>query len=119
VSWWSGTWLSCTVGWVRISAEWNRFGRLVSTSALMSDMPRKNGWTIAEHPGDATPDRTQRLLNHAVWDTGAAVAEVRGFVVQHLADGLAVATLDESGQEKQGSATAASTWGARAASPMG
>jgi SRSO17 transposase len=75
-------------------------------AALMSDLPRKNGWTIAEHSGDATPDRTQRLLNHAVWDTGAAVAEVRGFVVQHLADELAVAALDESGQEKQGSATA-------------
>jgi hypothetical protein len=29
---------------------------------------RKNGWTIAEHAGDATPDRTQRLLNRAVWD---------------------------------------------------
>ena len=38
-------------------------------SALMSDLPRKNGWTVAEHAGDATPDRTQRLLNHAVWDT--------------------------------------------------
>ena len=39
--------------------------------ALMSDLPRKNGWTIAEHVGDASPDRTQRLLNHAVWDHDA------------------------------------------------
>jgi hypothetical protein len=31
---------------------------------LISDLPRKNGWTIAEHAGDGTPDRTQRLLNH-------------------------------------------------------
>jgi hypothetical protein len=35
-------------------------------SGLASDLPRKNGWTIAEHAGDHTPDRTQRLLNHAV-----------------------------------------------------
>ena len=41
-------------------------------AGLISDLPRKNGWTIAEHAGDATPDRTQRLLNHAVWDTDAA-----------------------------------------------
>lgn len=75
-------------------------------AALASDLPRKNGWTIAEHAGDETPDRTQRLLNHAVWDTGAAMATVRAFVVEQLADELAVAALDESGQEKQGGATA-------------
>jgi hypothetical protein len=46
--------------------------------ALMSDLPRKNGWTIAEHAGDLTPDRTQRLLNHAVWDTDQAQVAVRG-----------------------------------------
>lgn len=34
-------------------------------SALLADLPRKNGWQIAEYVGDATPDRTQRLLNHA------------------------------------------------------
>ena len=28
----------------------------------------RNGWTIAEHAGDRTPDRTQRLLNRASWD---------------------------------------------------
>jgi hypothetical protein len=48
-------------------------------------------WTnyLAEHAGDATPDRMQRLLNHAVWDQP-----------------LVVAALDESGQEKTGTATA-------------
>jgi SRSO17 transposase len=54
-------------------------------AALMSDLPRKNGWTIAEHVGDASPDRTQRLLNHAVWDEGQAIGVVRGFVAEHLA----------------------------------
>lgn len=77
-------------------------------TALMSDLPRKNGWTIAEHAGDTTPDRTQRLLNHAVWDTEKAAGVIRGFVVEHLAPGaeLTVGALDESGHQKQGTATA-------------
>lgn len=50
--------------------------------ALMSDLLRKNGWTIAEHVGDRTPDPTQRLLNHAVWDHDRATAVVRKFVVE-------------------------------------
>jgi transposase len=33
---------------------------------LLSDLPRKNGWTLAERAADRTPDRTQRLLNRAV-----------------------------------------------------
>lgn len=76
-------------------------------AGLMSDLPRKNGWTLAEHAGDATPDRMQRLLNHAVWDHDAVQGVVRGFVAEQLRDQpLVVAALDESGQEKQGDATA-------------
>jgi SRSO17 transposase len=74
---------------------------------LMSDMPRKNAWTIAEHAGDATPHRMQRLLNRAVWDTAAAMAVVRQFVAERLGDQpLRVAALDETGQQKQGTFTA-------------
>ena len=73
--------------------------------ALMSDLPRKNCWTIAEHAGDASPGRMQHLLERAKWDTMAAMAAVRGFVCEHLDDGDAVAILDESGQEKKGTAT--------------
>jgi len=63
----------------------------------MSDLPRKNGWTIAKHVGDATPDRTQRLLNHTVWDHDAAMRVVRGYMAEHLGDQpLVVAALDES-----------------------
>jgi SRSO17 transposase len=76
-------------------------------AAVMSDLPRKNGWTIAEHVGDATADRTQRLLNDAVWDHEAAMGVVRGFVAEHLrGQPWVVAALDESGQAKQGEATA-------------
>jgi SRSO17 transposase len=74
-------------------------------TALVGNLPRKNGWTIAEHAGDACPDPTQRLLNHAVWDHDAAMATIRGFVVEALGDQpLVVAALDESGQEKDGTA---------------
>jgi len=78
---------------------------------LMEDLPRKNGWTLAEAAGDATPDRMQRLLNHASWNVHTAMGVVRDFVVEHLADpdagpGMAVAVLDETGQEKKGEHTA-------------
>ena len=32
---------------------------------LLSDLPRKNCWTIAEHAGHATPDGLQHLLARA------------------------------------------------------
>jgi SRSO17 transposase len=73
--------------------------------ALMSDLPRKNCWTIAEYVGHATPGRMQHLLQAARWDTMGAMAAVRAFVCEHLDDGNAVAILDESGQEKKGIAT--------------
>lgn len=73
--------------------------------ALMSDLPRKNCWTIAEHAGDAAPHTMQHLLHRAKWDTTAVMAAVRGFVCTRLDDGAAVAVLDESGQEKKGTAT--------------
>jgi SRSO17 transposase len=76
--------------------------------ALTADLPRRNGWQIAEWAGDATPDKTQRLLDHAVWDEHAAMGVVAGFVAERLAvadDALAVVVLDESGQEKKGTST--------------
>jgi len=92
---------------------WLQAGKYVG--AVMSDMPARNGWTIARHAGDVTPDRTQRLLNRAVWDGVAAMGVVRRFAVAGLDEaairlgrrrGLAVGALDETGQEKQGTATA-------------
>jgi hypothetical protein len=56
---------------------WLQAGKYVS--ALVSELPRVNGWSIARHGRDQTPDRTQRLLNHASWDTFAAMSVVRRF----------------------------------------
>jgi hypothetical protein len=72
----------------------------------ISDLPRKNCWTLAEYAGDPTPDRMQRLLERASWDTLATMATVRAIAVDHLTgDGLAVLVLDEGGDEKTGTAT--------------
>ncbi|MFY1694337.1 IS701 family transposase [Solwaraspora sp. WMMA2101] len=74
---------------------------------LIADLPRKNCWTLAEHAGDTTPDRMQRLLERAVWDTDKAMGVVRDFAVARLADPDGDNTLifDESGVEKTGTGT--------------
>jgi SRSO17 transposase len=92
---------------------WLQAGKYAA--AVMSELPRQNGWTIAERSGDRTPDRTQRLLNRAVWDTSAAMGVVRRFAVAGLDEaarrtgrprGLAVGAIDETGQVKAGTRTA-------------
>jgi len=92
---------------------WQHAGKYVS--ALASELPKRNGWTIAEHAGDRSPDRTQRLLNRAAWDTFAAMSQVRRFAAAGLdaaarrggrRGGLVIGALDETGQEKAGEATA-------------
>jgi SRSO17 transposase len=88
---------------VRREAWWQA-GKYVD--GLLSDLPRKNGWTLAEHAGDTCPDRMQRLLNHAVWDEAVVSGVVRDFVIEHLHDEFAVAVFDESAQEKKGTLTA-------------
>jgi len=88
---------------------WLQAGKYAA--ALMSQIPSRNGWTIAEHAGDRAPDKTQRLLNRAVWDTAVAVRVVRGFAVTGLDQaaggrGLVIGAVDETGQVKQGKHTA-------------
>ena len=92
---------------------WLQAGKYVG--AVTSGLPKRNGWTVAQHVGDRTPDRTQRLLNRAAWDTLAAMGVVRRFAVAGLDEaarrggrrrGLVIGALDETGQAKQGEATA-------------
>jgi SRSO17 transposase len=95
------------------TGPWIQAGKYVS--ALASELPERNGWTIAQHAGDRTPDRTQRLLNRAAWDTLGAMSQVRRFVAADLdaaarrsrrRGGLVIGAIDETGQEKAGEATA-------------
>jgi SRSO17 transposase len=91
---------------------WLQAGKYVN--ALASDLPSRNGWTIAQQCGDRSPDRVQRLLNRASWDEAAAMSQVRKHAVAGLDAAvrrcrrkrMTVGALDETGQEKQGSATA-------------
>jgi SRSO17 transposase len=53
-------------------------------TGLMSDLPRKNCWALAEQAGDQTPDKMQRLLERAAWDASVAMHAVRTFVVARL-----------------------------------
>jgi SRSO17 transposase len=91
---------------------WLQAGKYVS--ALASDLPSRNGWSVAEHAGDRTPDRSQRLLSRACWDEEAAMSQVRKYAAAGLDDAacrsrrkrMTVGALDETGQEKQGTGTA-------------
>ncbi len=94
------------------TGPWLQAGKYAA--AVMSELPERNGWSIARHAGDKTPDRTQRLLNHASWDTFAAMGVVRRFAVAGLEEaarrgrrrgGLVIGAIDETGQEKAGEAT--------------
>lgn len=51
---------------------------------LLSDLPRKNCWTIAEWAGEANPHGMQHLLCRASWDADAVRDDVRKYVVEHL-----------------------------------
>src|SRR5512142_1055006 len=83
-------------------------------NALVSDLPSRSGWSVAEHAGDRSPARAQRLLSRASWDERAAMSQVRRYVAAGLDEAarrsrrkrMTVGALGETGQEKQGSATA-------------
>jgi SRSO17 transposase len=73
---------------------------------LVSGLERKNGWTLAEYAGDATPDGMQRLLNAARWDQDAVRDALGRYVAAHLGDPGAVLVADETGFEKSGACSA-------------
>ena len=80
-----------------------RAGRLVL--GLLSDLPRKNCWTMAEWAGEAGPHGMQHLLCRASWDADAVRDDVRDYVVEHLHDEAAVLVVDETGDLKKGTRT--------------
>jgi SRSO17 transposase len=72
---------------------------------LVSELPRKNCWSIAEHAGDATPAGMQHLLYRASWDTDGVRDDLRSYVVDHLGRDGAVLVVDETGDLKKGTHT--------------
>ena len=87
---------------------------LLYLQALLSDIPRKNGWQIAEQARQERPYGMQRLLSAAVWDHEGCRDELRSFVFQSLLPGVLsplsasacslfpIYVLDESGCPKRG-----------------
>src|SRR5436305_9543650 len=57
---------------------------LLYLRAILSDIPRKNGWQIAEHARQERPYGMQRLLSHAVWDQDGVRDDLRTVVCQTL-----------------------------------
>jgi SRSO17 transposase len=69
---------------------------------LLGNVTRKNGWQLAEHAGERTPDGMQRLLATADWDPDRVRDDLRTYVVEHLGDAGAVLVVDETGFLKKG-----------------
>jgi SRSO17 transposase len=70
---------------------------------LLSDVERKNGWHLAEHLGDTTPDGVQHLLARARWDADAVRDDLMAYVAENLGDPGGVLAVDETGFLKKGS----------------
>jgi SRSO17 transposase len=87
----------------RADIRWQAFKYL---RGLLAPLERRNGWTIAEQAGDATPDAMQGLLCSPCFDRDAVRDEVRTAVVAALGDPGGVLIADESGFVKKGTASA-------------
>lgn len=72
-------------------------------SALLGNTERKNGWQLAEHPGDSTPDNVQHLLARADRDADAARDDLLGYARECLSHPDGVPVVDETGFLKEGS----------------
>jgi SRSO17 transposase len=73
---------------------------------LLGGVERKNGWQLAEHASELTPDGMQRLLTSARWDADALRDDVRAHVVEQLGDPGGVLVVDETGFLKKGTKSA-------------
>jgi SRSO17 transposase len=69
---------------------------------LLCPVERKNGWQLAEHAGDCTPDGVQDFLARMRWDADQVRDDLRAYVVTQLGDADAVLVLDETGFVKKG-----------------
>src|SRR5215218_6773839 len=69
---------------------------------LLSGTERKNGWQLAEHLGDPTPDGVQHLLARPDWDADAVRDDLLGYVREHLDHPDGVLVVDETGFLKKG-----------------
>jgi SRSO17 transposase len=69
---------------------------------LLAPIERQNGWQLAEHAGDPTPDSVQDFLARMRWDADRVRDDLYAYVVAQLGDADAVLVLDETGFIKKG-----------------
>jgi SRSO17 transposase len=75
--------------------------------ALLSPVPRKNGWQLAEAIGDPDPNGAQRLLYAARWDADAVRDELIRVVDATFGDAEeGIFVIDETGFLKKGTKSA-------------
>jgi SRSO17 transposase len=90
----------------RIESRFVRYEPLRQAGGLMlgmlSELERKNCWTITEARGDLTPDGLQHLLARAKWDADGVRDDLRGYVLDAFGEPDAVLVIDETGDLKKG-----------------
>lgn len=69
---------------------------------LLSDVPRKNSWQIAEYLGYESPSPLEWLLNGAVWDVDELRDVIRNYVVEHLGSPRGILIADDTQVIKKG-----------------
>lgn len=69
---------------------------------LLSDLEKKNGWTLAQRAGHTHPGRMQSFLCRGAWSAVELEAEVRRYVVQELGSAEAVLIVDDTQIVKKG-----------------
>ncbi len=79
---------------------------LAYLQGILSETPRKNGWQLAEHAGEARPDGMQRLLSQAVWDTDGVRDDLRSYALELLGQEDAILAIDETCFPKRGQKSA-------------
>jgi SRSO17 transposase len=76
------------------------FAHLVA--GLLSGLPKKNGWTLAEYAGHTHPGRVQTFLSRGAWDAAGLETRVRDLVVEEMGDPDAVLIVDDTQMIKKG-----------------
>ena len=69
---------------------------------LLSDLDRKNCWSIAEDRGAKTPDALQHLLSRSLWEADLIRDDLCGYVVDRRGHPDAVLVVDETEDHPHG-----------------
>jgi SRSO17 transposase len=83
----------------RVEPRWQARAYLLG---LLADVETRSCWQLAEHAGDQSPHRMQRLLSEAVWDADKMRDDLRRYVADHLGDPEGVLIIDDTGDLKKG-----------------